>query len=141
MAEPLQANAGPEVAENYDGAASGGDALSNSRPAAFAHVMLRNNYGLRISPDVNAAASPSHYDTEERVVPGRKFMTREEKAALIPDWAALMFACGILVAIIGFVTVWLFDSAIPLILMAVGFASGAAAIRIARCKTATVQIN
>jgi hypothetical protein len=140
MAEPLQASARTDAEEYYDGAAYGGEAPPEPRPMAPDRAKMRNDCDIRVSPDVNEPASPSQYGAEERVVPERN-MTREEKAALIPDWAALLFACGIIAAGVGFVAVWLVDSAIPMMLMAVGFAFGAAAIRIARCKTATVRIN
>lgn len=64
-------------------------------------------------------------------VPRREVMSREEKAALIPNWAALLFASGVLLAIAGFLAAWLFKSAIPLMIMTTGLACSAAGMHTA----------
>ena len=64
-------------------------------------------------------------------VPRREVMSREEKAALIPNWAALLFASGVLIAITGFLAAWLFNSAIPLMIMTAGLACSAAGMHTA----------
>ncbi|MEJ2124726.1 MAG: hypothetical protein P8Y47_07915 [Alphaproteobacteria bacterium] len=56
-------------------------------------------------------------------------MQREKLAKLIPDWAAWLFAGGVVLAIGGFIAAWLVNCAIATMVMAVGLIASAIGLR------------
>jgi hypothetical protein len=66
-------------------------------------------------------------------------MDRDVTAALIPDWAALLFACGVSLAIAGFLVAWFLNCGIPLLIMTIGLACSAAGMHAAERAIARPQ--
>lgn len=56
-------------------------------------------------------------------------MQRNETAELIPDWAAWLFIAGVVLAIGGFVAVWLFGSGLATLILAAGLIASAIGLR------------
>lgn len=56
-------------------------------------------------------------------------MQRNETAEMIPDWAAWLFAAGVVFAIGGFVAAWLFGCGLATLILAAGLIASAIGLR------------